>query len=93
MYGSLAQAEWPTLWFFYQHSARLHLWFDWEQRGAWTYVRVPVWTLFLPLTAAVIAVWKWDTRMRRLAMAGHCTKCGYDLSMTGALCPECGNAK
>lgn len=93
VYGSFAQAERPRLWFFYQHSFRLHLWFDWEQRGAWKYVWVPAWVLLFPAMAGLIAVWKWDARRCPFAMAGHCAKCGYDLSVTGDRCPECGTAK
>lgn len=83
------------------------LWFWFNQGGGrgitfqWRVVAVPFWLLFLstapwPLTSLTLLIRR-RSRRRRLARAGCCAKCGYDLRSVpekgGALlerCPECG---
>jgi hypothetical protein len=42
---------------------------------------------FVPVTSLII-----QRRQLRRAMAGHCSRCGYDLRATPEMCPECGAA-
>jgi hypothetical protein len=54
----------------------------------------PLWIVALvagawPLTSIVV-LFRRRRRLRRLARAGHCWRCGYDLRATPDRCPECG---
>jgi len=53
-------------------------------------VGVPCWLLLLVFSAPLW--WRWHRRRRRgrLATAGRCRTCGYDLRATPDRCPECG---
>jgi hypothetical protein len=60
----------------------------------WRTVMVPTW--FIVATCAVmpaIALRHWQRRRRaiRLAAAGRCISCGYDLRSSPERCPECGS--
>ena len=59
-------------------------------------VAVPHWFLVLAAGAApAVRGAKWARRVvhrRRLARAGLCARCGYDLRATPGRCPECGAA-
>jgi hypothetical protein len=49
-------------------------------------LRLPLWMVWAPMTAA--AVWMWSRRPRY--GPGRCAKCGYEMAgLTG--CPECGD--
>jgi hypothetical protein len=53
-----------------------------------TITRMHVWRIFPALPAASVALWWWS---RRNYPAGHCQRCGYNLTgnVSGA-CSECG---
>lgn len=70
------------------------LWSNWkiwpalEKNGKFHTGTIPLWILFVLIAVpSAIALW----RTRRLAVAGHCTRCGYNLTgNTTGRCPECG---
>jgi len=55
---------------------------------------IPLWALLLPPLVWTIFVLRTYRRTRRLARAGLCKKCGYDLRACapGGRCPECGQS-
>lgn len=58
----------------------------------WRFVSVPFWFL-VPSMLVLPALWLLaQVRRRRLARAGRCLTCGYDLRASPGRCPECGTA-
>ncbi|QKK09760.1 MAG: hypothetical protein HND58_17380 [Planctomycetota bacterium] len=54
---------------------------------------LPLWlTLSLSL-AALWGVWRFGLEERRREVEGRCVGCGYDLSGTEGVCPECGGER
>jgi len=52
-------------------------------------VRIPIWLPFLLVVVPTAYLWYRDGRR---IPAGHCSRCGYDLTMNvSGTCPECGN--
>jgi hypothetical protein len=59
-------------------------------RGISPSILVPLWLVLL--VTAVPTLWLWCRDLRRFP-AGHCCKCGYDLTgNVSGRCPECGRA-
>jgi uncharacterized OB-fold protein len=53
-------------------------------------VTIPAVYLALPLSILPATWFVKRLRQRRLAGAGRCAKCGYDLRASPGRCPECG---
>ena len=53
-------------------------------------IRFPIWTAALALAVPPALAIRRRRRERRLATAGRCPRCGYDLRATPHCCPECG---
>jgi hypothetical protein len=60
--------------------------------GRWRYygVTAPYWFLTIATALATLVGWRSVLRSRRVARAGLCPVCGYDLRASPDRCPECG---
>ena len=56
-------------------------------------VVLPLWMPATASGAVLVGLWVVGVHQRRRAMAGHCNRCGYDLSGIIGPCPECGREK
>lgn len=64
----------------------------WRPRLDWghnaLHCQLPLW---IPFLAVIVCTALWWWRDRRRIPAGHCLKCGYDLTgNVSGVCPECG---
>ena len=63
-----------------------------RQGGMW-WGCFPLWMPATASGAVLVGLWVVGVHQRRRAMAGHCNRCGYDLSGIIGPCPECGREK
>ena len=89
--GGATGAEPPHRWLASRYSEGMPrpIWWVRDSRGpAWRAVTIPLWMMFAPFATVTALLWR---SRRRAVMAGHCRRCGYDLTgNVSGQCSECG---
>ncbi len=81
-------------WSFESHGRSLLLWYYADLARYGLHVRLPLWTVIVPVAGATTIAWRHDVRMTRRKREGICPKCSYNRHglPAQAVCPECGAA-